>query len=371
MSFRLDQENFAAFFECPFSIYPPSSPYVSPYKSDLKRFLDAHRNPLFLAHGKGTYFTLHEGNDVVGRITAHVHEASNQRHNLSRSYFGFFDCADDQAAANMLLGVAEEWGASQGCNEIAGNFNLTAMQQMGVLTDGFEQHPYIDQIYSPGHIYQLLEAAGYERFFPMTTFEIDLRKSDRELLLGTSSRKLMNDDSFSFRHPRKRQFEQFVADAGLLLNTGFNPNPMFVPLTDAEFRFQTEEMIWIMDERISMLAYHDGKVVGIVICIPDLNPLLRATASRLRWTTPYHFLKYRLNRKRAVMIFASALPEYQNRGLSSLMTYKIFDQLAAGGYKIMGTTWVGDTNKASLRFVEKMGGVQMHRAHVFRKALVR
>ena len=371
MSYRLEQENFDAFFECPFSIYPPSSQYVSPFKSDVRRNLSTDKNPLFVEHGKGTYFTLHEGGDIVGRIVAHVHEASNKRHNLSRSYFGFFDCADNQAAANMLLGVAEEWGASQGCNEIAGNFNLTAMQQMGVLTDGFDQVPYIDQIYSPRHIYQLLEAAGYERFFPMTTFEIDLGKTNREVLLGASSRELMDDEAFKFRHPKKRQFSRFVQDAGRLLNTGFNPNPMFVPLTDSEFRFQTEEMIWVMDEKITMLAYHNDKPAGIVICIPDLNPLLKATRSRLRWSTPYHFLKYRLDRKRAVMIFASALPEHQNRGLSSLLTYKIFDQLIDGGYEIMGTTWVGDTNKASLRFVEKMGGVQLHRAHVFRKALGR
>ena len=250
MAYCLQQENFEAFFKCPFSVYSETSLYVAPYKSDLKRFLDVGQNPLFRDHGRRTYFTLHDGSDIAGRIVAHIHETSNERHKLARSYFGYFDCLDDQAAADLLLRAAEEWGSSQGCNEIAGNFNLTAMQQIGVVTDGFERAPYIDQIYSPPHICRLLETAGYERFFPMTTFEVLLGETDLNYLLGSASKKLMNDKEFSFRNPRRRQFAQFVREAGSLVKSAFNPNPIFVPLTDAEFRFQTEEMIWIMDEKI-------------------------------------------------------------------------------------------------------------------------
>ena len=369
MAYRLQQKNFEAFFECPFVVYTETSLYVSPYKSDLKRFLDAGRNPLFRDHGRHTYFTLHDGGDIAGRIVAQIHETSNERHKLARSYFGYFDCVDDQAAANLLLGAAEEWGLSQGCNEIVGNFNLTAMQQMGVVTEGFEQAPYIDQIYSPPHIFRLLETAGYERFFPMTTFEVPLLGINTNCVLRPASEELMQDQEFTYRNPRKRQFSEFVRDAGFLLNSGFSPNPMFVPLTDAEFRFQTEEMIWIMDERISMLAYHNGKPASIVICIPDLNPLLRASRSRLSWRTPFQFIKHRLHRKRAMLIFASTLPEYQSRGLGSLLVFKILNELIAAGYATLGITWVSDSNGPSLRLVEKMGGTPMHRTHLYRKPL--
>ena len=67
---------------------------------------------------------------------------------------------------------------ARGAEEIVGNFNLTAMQMAGVVTDGFENAPYTDMMWSPPHIARLLEGAGYAPFFPMTTFETDLTRVD-------------------------------------------------------------------------------------------------------------------------------------------------------------------------------------------------
>ena len=35
-------------------------------------------------------------------------------------------------------------------------------------------------------------------------------------------------------------------------------------------------MMWIMDPRLSVVVYHDGKPAGVIVCIPDLNPFMRA-----------------------------------------------------------------------------------------------
>src|SRR2546427_1984 len=126
--------DFDAFFAAPFHCYGRDGRYVSPMQSDLRRFLSAPRNPLFREHGAGTFFTVRQGGRAVGRVVAHVHRASNRLYGLKRSYFGFFDCADDPEVAGRLLGAAEDWGRRQGCDEIAGNFHLTAVQQAGVLT---------------------------------------------------------------------------------------------------------------------------------------------------------------------------------------------------------------------------------------------
>jgi len=110
MTVTLHTGDFAAFFEAPFSAYGAGSAYVSPLKSDLKRFLDPSANPLFNGTDSAiTFFTAHRDGRVLGRITAHVHGASNRTHGLSRGYFGYFDCADDAGAAQALLGAAEAW----------------------------------------------------------------------------------------------------------------------------------------------------------------------------------------------------------------------------------------------------------------------
>ncbi len=366
---RIEEKNLADFFRCPFDIYGKDCLYVSPLKSDLERFLDPRRNPLFRLENDRTFFTASRGDKIVGRIVAHLHRSSNELYRLSRSYFGYFDCIDDQDIANALLKAAEDWGRRQSCNEIAGNFNLTAMQQIGVMTDGFENAPYLDQTYNPPHMVRLLERAGYERFFPMTTFELDLEENRHSNILSEKAGTLRSDRQLTFKNVNKREFRQLMADACHVLNRGFSKNPMFVPLSTEEFWFQAKEMMWIMDPRISILAYRDGQPIAVVVCIPDLNPLLRAIDSRFSITAPWHYLRYRLNRERAVIIYYSVVPEEHGKGLNSLMLHEVATRLLASGYRSMGITWIADVNKPSLRQMEKIGARQLHRLHLFKKPL--
>ena len=92
-----------------------------------------------------------------------------------------------------------------------------------------------------------------------------------------------------------------------LLNDGFDQNPMFVPLTPDEFRFQAGEMMSILDPRLSSVLLKNGRPVGTIVCTPDLNGLLAATRSRIGLLTPFHYLRYRLRRRRAVIIFYSVI----------------------------------------------------------------
>ncbi|HET9767248.1 MAG TPA: GNAT family protein [Thermoanaerobaculia bacterium] len=342
---------------------------MSPLASDLRRMLDPAKNPLFLHAGSGRFYTAHRGGEVVGRIVAHVHHASNARHGLARSCFGFFDCADDVEAARALLGAAEAFGRSQGCTEIAGNFNLTAMQQIGVVTAGFENAPYTDQVYNPPHVPVLLAACGYAPIFPMRTVELDLLCFDPETLLGGKSRAVLADRSLRWETLRRRDVPRLLRDVRLVLNDGFDRNPMFVPLTDEEFLFQAADMMWIVDPRISALVHGEEGPAGVVVCIPDLNPLLRATGSRLTPLTPLHYLRFRWRRRRAVIIFYSVARARHGQGLNGAMLYRVTRALKEAGYETLGITWIADENAASLRQIEKLGARELHRLHLFRKEL--
>jgi len=87
MTLTLRSDDFEAFFAAPFASFGADSPYVSPLKSGLRRFLDRCANPLFQGTDSDiSYFTAHRGSRTVGRITAHVHAASNQSHDLRRGY---------------------------------------------------------------------------------------------------------------------------------------------------------------------------------------------------------------------------------------------------------------------------------------------
>ena len=369
MDIELRQGDFAAFFEAPFAAYGPGSAYVSPLRSDLRRFLDRGANPLF-ADGTSdlAFWTAHRGGRVLGRITAHVHGASNAAFGQRRGYFGYFDCADDADAAGALLGAAEDWARARGMTEILGNFNLTAMQQIGVVTGGWEHAPYTDLVWSPPHVARLLEARGYAPSFGMTTFEVDLARAEAPAI-GPRQQAILDDPAFAFAPVTRRTIPARMEEARRILNASFARNPMFVPVTAEEFHFQAKDMKWVMDPRISAVLHRDGAPVACIICIPDLNPFLRATASRLKLSTPWHFLRHRMTNTRAVLIFSGVMPEWQGRGVNPVVLRRVILAAKAAGYTRLGNTWIGDSNGASLAQKAKAGAVPLHRLHLFGRAL--
>ena len=353
--------DFEGFFAVPFNAYSDDATYVSPLKSDLRRMLDARRNPLFQSGAPFDYFVARKAGVPMGRIVVHEHVASNRQFGTRRASFGFFDCAKDPQIAQALLSRAEDWARQRGYAELAGNFNLTAMQQMGVQTDHFDRAPFTDMIVNPPHIPAYLAEAGFERFFPMSTFQLDLARAQ---MPGSSL-----GAGYDFAPITRRTFAPRMEEARMVLNDGFSENPMFVPLSAAEFTFQAGEMTSIIDPRLSSVLVTEGSPVGVAICIPDLNGFLRATRSRFSILTPFHFLRFRLRRKRAVIIFYSVMRSQHGRGVMSAILSRTLTQLREAGYEQLGITWIGDENVASLRMMEKIGAARLHRLHLFRKTL--
>ncbi len=365
--------DFDAFFNVPFRIYPEESLYVSPLRGDLARALDLGKNPLFGEAGAGVrrVVTAHRGGRPVGRIVAHVHGASNRVHGERRGCFGYFDCIDDLDVARALLGEAEQFARGSGCDVLAGNFNLTAMQQMGVVTDGFDEAPYSDMVYNPPHIPRLLAACGFTPTFPATTHELDLTIFDPSVLLRGQPADRLDDPTLRWAELRARDFDRVLEHTRVVLNDGFARNPMFVPLTAGEMRFQAADLSHVLDPRITALVHDRAGPVGVVLAIPDLNPMFRDMRSRFGLTAPWHFMKFRLaRRRRAVIVFYSVAARLQGRGLNGAMLHRVTTGMKQAGYTSLGLTWIADVNGSSLRQMERLGARRMHRVHLFTKQLV-
>jgi hypothetical protein len=347
MTLTLRERDFEPFFAAPFEAYGLDTSYVSPMKGDLKRFLSTAENPLFKSDDELTYFTAHRDGKTVGRITAHVHTASNELHGWNRCYFGYFDCADDAEAAALLLAAAEDWGRRRGHAEIMGNFNLTAMQQIGIQTGAFDRAPYTDLMYSPPHMARLLESNGYQAEFPMTTFELDLTTAAAPAI-GPKQQAVLDDPDFAFAPITRGQIGQRMEDARQILNPSFANNPMFVAVSHDEFHFQSRDMKWVMDPRISAVLNYKGKPVACIICIPDLNPFLRKTRSRIGLTTPWHFLVHRFTCWRAVLIFSGVMPELQGKGVNPVVLRRVILAMKAQATSGLATRGSGIPTRLAL-----------------------
>jgi GNAT superfamily N-acetyltransferase/uncharacterized protein YbaA (DUF1428 family) len=356
------------FFSVPFNVYQGTE-YISPFKADIKRFLSKD-NPLFKHFGELTYYVAYNAQGVpVGRVTAHIHHKSNELHKWKRGFFGYFDCENNLETAKALLSKVEEYHRSRGMNEVMGNFNLTAMQQMGVMTGGFEKTPFIDQLYTPSFIHELLEKCGYSKTFPVQTYSFDLVNNSFEWAQDERLSTLYKNPDYRWATLEKNKLKEQLQFACNLLNDGFKNNPMFVPLTFEEFWFQAKDMSMIIDEEITSFVYYKGQPAGVVLVIPDLNPVLKEVGSKLTLSLPFKLWKMKKNPYRCLLIYASVKPEFHAHGLGMAMVGNALQKMKAKGYKEMGVTWISEENKAPLAMVKKAGAKPYHQAHLYKKDL--
>lgn len=366
MTITVREGDFDAFFAAPFACYGDDAVIASGLRSDVRDSLDPERNPLLQAgRMRLTWFTAHRDDRIVGRITAHIHDESNRIHGLARGYFGMFDCIDDLDVARALLDAASTWVRDRDCTEIIGAFNLSITQLIGVVTEGFEHPAYTYQDHSPPHISRLLDELGFERSYPMRTFEVDLDPIDPDALVGPKQRALLADPDWQFRSVQRRHLGRQLRECCELLNDGFAENPMFVPLSFEEFAFATSGLSLVIDERLSAIAYHRGEPAGAVIALPDLSEFLHATRYRIGISTPWHLLRLKRRRDRVAGVFYSVRREWHDIGVNALLMRTVLSGAKSAGYRSLGVSWIADSNTPSLRQVEKLGGTPMHRLHLF------
>lgn len=363
----IKEKDLDSFFDVPFNIYQKNH-FVSLFKDDIKRFLSKD-NPLFKEGDNYTFLTAHEDGKAIGRIVCVIHEMSNQRHGLNWAYFGYFDCIDRLDVAQALMGYATKWAKDRGHNEIVGNINFTFMQQIGVMVEGFENFPYSDQVYTPHYLPKLLEQLGFEDFFPMVTAETQISEIDMKNFEKEKIRAIENDPDYTFKEVGYFGIKEFMKDGCQVLNEGFDKNPYFTPITLEEFEFQAKDLMLVIDPGLTVLAYHKGHPVGIVICIPDLNPLLHSVKSKMNLMFFLKFIWFKIFNDRAIVIFYSVSPEFHGKGINQAILKKVVTNLKKKKYKTLGITWIADVNKSSLRQIEILSAKVLHRLKLFKKSL--
>ncbi len=363
----IKEKDIDSFFEVPFNIYKENH-FVSLFKDDIKRFLSTN-NPLFKNDEDFTYFTAIENETAIGRIVCHFHSEGNNRHSVQWAYFGYFDCIDRIDVAKILMDQAILWAKKKGFNEIVGNINFTFMQQIGVVVEGFENFPYSDQVYSPSYLPKLLKEIGFESFFPMVTSETNINEIDMLQFEKEKIKTIEKNSHFSFKEVGYFGIKKFMQDGCKVLNEGFDKNPFFTPITLNEFEFQAKDLMLVIDPGLTIIAYHQDRPVGVVICIPDLNPLLHSVKSKMGIQFFLKFLWFKLFNDRAVIIFYSVSPEFHGMGLNQAILKRVINNLKKKKYKTLGVTWISDVNKSSLRQMEILSARTLHKLNLFKKVI--
>ncbi len=322
--------------------------WVCPLDKDIKGVFDPKENPYF-GHGEATRWVLKNSKgELTGRVAAFIDHRSCDNDGIPSGGIGFFECIDDQEAANTLFDAAKEWLKERGMEAMDGPINFGETDKFwGLLVDGFTQPAY--QIaYNPPYYQKLFEEYGFQTYYQQEGFILDLSQKIPDRFWKIAEWVTKKPD-IHFEHLDWNNVEKHVQDFTKVFNTAWKDfKENFEPLKPEYVRNFLRKGKMVLEEKMIWLAYHKGEPVAIYLMYPDFNQLFKPFNGKLHLWNKLRLL-YRLKARkmtRARGVLMGVIPSHQGRGMESGFIYHLERVLREElpHYEELEFSWVGDFN---------------------------
>ncbi|MBU2885890.1 hypothetical protein KO507_08970 [Gilvimarinus agarilyticus] len=354
----------------PVKLYQDCPFWIRPLDKDVKLVFDRKKNPTF-NHGACVRWLLQREGQTIGRIAAFVNNKTAVKDNdQPTGGCGFFECIDDQQAANMLFDAARDWLAEIGMEAMDGPVNFGDRDKWwGLLVDGYTIEPNYQCNYHFPYYRELFENYGFEVYFKQFTF---IRKTFDPFHPRVQHKAdlLSKDPDYSFEHMRIKQLDKYAEDFRVVYNQAWANHDGVVEMTKDESAAIMKQMKPILDEKIIWFAYYKGEPVAFYVNLPEVNQIFKHVNGKLNWVGKIKFVLHKLfktNKKMLGLVFG-VVPAHQGKGLDGALvmaTAKMVQQ-DYKRYPILEMNWIGDFNRKMILVVKQIGGDIGKTHHTYR-----
>jgi len=330
--------------------------WVAPLRMEVAKLLDRKKNP-FYQHAAAEYFLAERDGAVVGRIAAITNDNHGTHHpdEAHVGFFGFFECADDQAVADALFRTVGDWLKERGKTVMRGPASPSTNDECGLLVDGFDTPPVLLNPHNPRYYPPLVERAGFVKAMDLLCYQSLGTEPPARLLEG--ARKMAERHGITLRALDMKHFDRDVELIKKLYNRAWEKNWGFIPMTDAEIDVLAQGLKPVAVPDLVVFAFKDGEPIGMGVSAPDINVALRRNPSgRLFPGLPillWHLWRGKITRIRTLIL--GVLPEYRRTGADALMYEWTWLKGRALGYDWVEASWMLETNHAIRNGMERLG----------------
>jgi hypothetical protein len=357
---KKDEQDFIRVNSLLNGVYPD---YIQPLDKDIQEVFDPEKNKALLSAEASRWLLLDKEGQLIGRIAAFVNKMyKNMGDKIPVGGIGFFDCVNDQAAADMLFDVAKHWLMQKGMQAMDGPINLGERDRWwGLVTDGFKQ-PMYGMSYNPPYYKTLFENYGFRLFFNQICLGMDFKKPLPQKLL-TRAEALKKDPAFHAMHIQKNRLDKFAQDFTEVYNLAYAGHGGMKSIKFEQVRGTFRKMKPFMDEKIVWYAYYNEKPIAIYINIPDLNQWFKDLKGKFGILQKLKFLwlmRTRKNPKFTGIVFA-VIPEFQAMGVDSFLVVESSATIQYLPYDEYEMQWIGDFNPKMVNMARGLGHVYRSR----------
>lgn len=343
------------FLNLPWKLYRGDPQWIPPLRIDQKEMVNYRPHPFYVNNDIQTFLAYRDG-EPCGRIAAILNRDHNERYQEQRGFFGFFECADDPAAAAGLFDAVKTWFAERGIRALRGPTNPSLNYTLGLLIEGFDTPPYFMMTYNPPYYERLVEASGFQKVQDLYAY---LGAAEQlpavRAKLAPISEKIVEYCNLTIRELDKSRFLDDVREFLSIYNRSLVQTWGFVPMSEAEVEHMARGLRWLIIPQLALGAEIDGKLVGTVFGLLDYNPRIRQMNGHL---FPFGFIRLLRNRRairKCRLISTNVLPEYQRLGVGLVLMAGLLPRGLEWGLNEVEWSWVLESNLLSRGSLEKGG----------------
>jgi len=332
--------------------------YIRPIDAEIREVFDPAKNKAF-RHGECTRWVLKDDDGrLIGRIAAFVNRRyKNKGDDVPVGGVGFFDCINNQAAADTLLDVARHWLLQKGMQAMDGPINFGERDKWwGCLIEGFDEPPY-GMNFNPPFYQQLLENYGFKPFFYQLCFGLDPKKPLTDKLIQRHAA-VAADPAYSARMIEKRRLDKYADDFVAIYNAAYAGHGGLKEMKKDQVISLFKRMKPLMDEKIVWFAYHHDKPIAFFINIPDLNQYFKHFNGKFGLLQKLQFLwlQFRGACQHFTGLVFAIIPEFQGKGVDAyIITESAKVIQPKTNYTHYEMQWIGDFNPKMINVAKSIG----------------
>ena len=344
--------------------------YIQPLDNEVADVFDPAKNKAFKYGTARRWILKDESGKLIGRIAAFI---SSKYKNYGDSYpvgsCGFFDCINDQAAANLLFDAAKKWLKESGMEGMDGPVNFGERDKWwGLMVEGFETEPLYGISFNPPYYEQLFEGYGFKNFYNQYYYTLQAQGTLGDKYPERHARFAAKSD-YKAIHVEKSNLPKFAKDFSTIYNMAWAQHNEGKEISYEAALKLFNKMKPVMDESLVWFAYYKDDPIGMWVNIPDLNQYFKYFNGKFGWLQKLRLLwlqKFKNSRKINGLAFG-IVPKFQALGIDAFMIYEGALLIRKQNrYDLIEMGWAGDWNPKMVGIYKAIGGTQSRRMVTYR-----
>lgn len=344
--------------------------YIQPLNNEVNDVFDPEKNKAF-KHGTAKRWLLKDTTGaLIGRIAAFITtKYINKGDTYPVGSCGFFDCIDNQEAANLLFNTAKNWLKQNGMEAMDGPVNFGERDKWwGLMVEGFDEEPMYGISFNPRYYERLFDGYGFQNYYNQYYYTLQAYGTLGDKYRERHARFASKPD-YTARHINKSQLPKFAKDFSTIYNLAWAQHNEGKEISYEAALKLFDKMKIILDETLVWFAYYKDEPIGMWINIPDLNQYFKYFNGKFGILQKLWLLwlkKTKPSRKINGVAFG-IVPKYQALGIDAFMIYSgTLVIRKEGRYDLIEMGWAGDWNPRMVGIYKAIGGTQSRRMITYR-----